>query len=171
MAFIRQDVKQAIARFRDAIAGVAVALLGVYWALNSFGFMSILGTSMALAGALLIFAGIQRGRFRNGDGGPGVVNVDEGQVTYFGPIHGGSVVVADLEQVELRRLGRQTSEWILYDPATEPLHIPTNAEGAEALFDVFATLEGMHTENMLKSLKRPDRKPVVIWRSNRALVH
>ncbi len=171
MAFIRPEVKQAIERFRDAIAGIAVSLLGVYWALNSYGFMSIVGTSLALAGALLVFAGIQRGRFRTGDGGPGVVYVDEGQVTFYGPLDGGSVVIADLFKVELERPGMRTAEWVLYDPGTEPLRIPTNAEGTKALFDVFGALDGLETEKMLRTLKKPRKKPVLIWQSNRAVAH
>ena len=171
MAFVRPEVREAIARFRDAIVGTAVSLLGVYWALNSFGILSIIGTVLAVAGALLVFAGIQRGRFRNGSGGPGVVYVDEGQVTFYGPLVGGSVVVADLAKIELQKSGRRSAEWVLFDPATEPLRIPTNAEGSEALFDVFSALDGLNTEQMLKTLKRPPKKQVVIWQSNQVAMH
>lgn len=169
MAFVRNEVKVAIVKFRDAIAGVAVSLLGVYWALNSIGFMSILGTSLAVAGALLVFAGIQRGRFQSNDDGPGVVHVDEGQVTYFGPLEGGSVVVADLSKVELVPDGDGKSKWVLYDPATEPLNIPTDAEGAEALFDVFSGLDGLQTEKMLALLNTRRSEREVIWQANRPL--
>lgn len=169
MAFVRTEVKQAITKFRDAIAGVAISLLGTYWALNGLGFMAILGTSMAVAGALLVFAGIQRGRFKSDDDGPGVVHVDEGQVTYFGPLDGGSVVVADISRVELVPSADGKAHWILYDPATEPLQIPTDADGAQALFDVFSGLDGLQTEKMLALLNSPRKKHEVIWRANRPL--
>ncbi|MEE9426953.1 MAG: hypothetical protein V3V25_02280 [Paracoccaceae bacterium] len=168
MKFIRPEISEAISRFRDAIAGVAVSLLGLYWALGSVGSMQILGTSMAVAGALLVFAGIQRGRFRTGAGGSGVVLVDEGQVTYYGPVEGGSVVISDLDKVELDPNDDSASEWVLHDPSTLPLRIPTDAEGAEALFDVFSGLEGLKTEKLLAAIENVQNRQVVIWQSNRA---
>jgi len=171
MKFIRPDILEAISRFRDAIAGVGVSLLGLYWALGEIGPMSILGTSMAIAGALLVFAGIQRGRFRTGAGGAGVVMVDEGQVTYYGPVEGGSVVISDLARVELDPTAEKVSEWVLHDPNTVPLRIPTDAEGAEALFDVFSGLEGLQTEKLLAVLENVQNQQVVIWQSNRAALH
>lgn len=171
MQIIRPDVSEAIWRFRDAIIGIAVSLLGLYWAINGIGFMKIVGTSLAVAGALLVFAGIQRGRFRAGSGGSGVVHVVEGQVTYYGPIEGGSVVVADLDRVELDPTVEPEGEWILYDPSTVPLRIPTNAEGAETLFDVFSNLEGLQTERMLATLNGKLKKQIVIWQSKTAALH
>ena len=171
MAFFRPEVKEAFSRFRDAIAGVAVSLLGVYWALNASGILSIVGTSLAVAGALLVFAGIQRGRFRSGTGGPGVVSVDEGQVTYYGPIEGGSVVISELEKVEFDATARPRAEWVLHDPHIGVLRIPINAEGAEALFDVFSTLDGIQTEKMLAAMKSRRKRQVVIWQSERPALH
>ncbi|MGR3344457.1 MAG: hypothetical protein ACU0DI_14755, partial [Paracoccaceae bacterium] len=101
MSFVRQELRYAIWRYRDALIGIAVSLLGVYWAINAFGFISILGMSVAVVGALLALAGIQRGRFRSRLGGAGVVQVDEGEVTYFGPFYGGSVVIENIVKVEL----------------------------------------------------------------------
>ncbi len=171
MAFVRAQALQSISRFRDAIAGVGVSLLGLYWAIVGIGAISILGTTLAVAGALLVFAGIQRGRFSTGAGGSGVVLVDEGQVTYFGPIEGGSVVISDLSKVELNPSSDTASEWVLFDPNTRPLRIPTDAEGAEALFDVFSGLQGLQTEKMLAALEAARPQQVVIWRSNRAALH
>jgi len=171
MAFVRKEVKETIFKFRDAFAGIVISLLGGYWAVSQIGLLSIIGTSMAVAGALLIFAGIQRGRFRNGAGGAGVVHVDEGQVTYFGPENGGSVVIADLNRVELRPSNRAKTEWVFYDPGTDPLHIPTNAEGAETLFDVFSNLEGLQMEKMLAMLKSRQKKQVVIWQAKPSMLH
>ena len=43
------------------------------------------------------------------------------------------------------------------------LHIPVNAEGAEALFDAFAALPGLRTEHMLAQMQRLPAFPTVIW--------
>lgn len=171
MDFVRPEVLQGIARFRDAIAGVGVSLLGFYWAIGSIGFMSIVGSSLVIAGALLVFAGIQRGRFRSATGGAGVVHVDEGQVTYFGPQEGGSVVIADLSKVELCPSNHGAAQWVLYDPATAPLYIPTDAEGADTLFDVFSSLDGLQTEKMLTAMKSRRKKHVVVWQSKPVALH
>ena len=81
MSFIRQELRYTIWRYRDALIGIAVSLFGAYWAINGIGFVSILGMSVVVVGALFALAGIQRGRFRGGLGGAGVVQVDEGEVT------------------------------------------------------------------------------------------
>ncbi len=171
MSLIRPEISEAIQRYRDAIIGVGVSVLGLYLAINGFGFMSILGTSLAVAGALLVFAGIQRGRFRAPAGGPGIVHVDEGQVTYFGPVEGGSVLIRELSKVEYDATARPAPEWILHDSFSGPLRIPSNAEGAEALFDVFASLSGLKTERMLATLSRRRRKQTVIWQAKRPALH
>ncbi|MBV1904280.1 MAG: hypothetical protein KUG58_11675 [Marinosulfonomonas sp.] len=171
MTFIRAEAKEHIWRFRDALIGGCVSLVGLYMAVQSIGFFSIVGTSLAIAGALLVFAGIQRGRFRAGKDGAGIVHVDEGQVTYFGPLEGGSVVVADLEQVDLDPGTETSPEWVLHDQSARPLRIPTNAEGAETLFDVFASLEGVRLEPMLAKLNNNLNECVVIWQSKTRALH
>jgi hypothetical protein len=52
---------------------------------------------------------------------------------------------------------------VLTEAGQPPLAIPTTAEGAEALFDVFASLEGIRTERMLAELQKEPKKRVVIW--------
>lgn len=168
---MRPEIKDGLLRWREALIGFAVSVFGIYWAINGLGILSIVGISLAIAGALLVFAGIQRARFRVGSGGTGVVYVDEGQVSYYGPLSGGSVAVADLRRIELDPTSKPHPEWVLLDPATAPLRIPTNAEGADVLFDVFAGLEGIKTELMLSGLKNaPDRR-LVIWQSKVVTLH
>ncbi len=84
-------------------------------------------------------------------------------MTYFGPAEGGTVAVADLTLVELDP--RPHPQWILTQIGQPPLAIPTVAEGAEALFDVFASLDGIRTERMLAELKGTGKRKVVIWQS------
>ena len=91
MSFIRPELKQKIWRWREALLGLSVAFFGMLMAVSQDGVLAALGTSLAIVGALLTFAGIQRTRFRVGAGGPGVVQTDERMVTYCGPFDGGSV--------------------------------------------------------------------------------
>lgn len=171
MRFIRPEIRDSILRAREAIIGVFVSILGMYWAVGGTGIMQIIGTSLTIAGALLLFAGIQRARFRTGGGGAGVVHVMEGQVAYYGPYEGGAMAIADLTKVELDPTTKPASQWVLHDPHSPPLRIPTNAEGADALFDVFANLEGIQTERMLSELSGSPEKQVVIWQAKPRALH
>lgn len=173
MDFIRPELRSRIWRYRDALIGVVVSAFGLGWAISSIGFMSILGTSVTIAGALLVFAGIQRARFRLDQDGAGVVSIDEGQVTYFGPHAGGTVHVDELIQVDLAPPGKAQNEgaWLLLSNDTESLTIPVNATGADKLFDVFAKLNGIKTSYMLDRLAERSDEQVVIWRNSNTASH
>ncbi len=164
MEFVRPELRQIFWRYSDAIIGVVISVLGVGWALSSVGFMVILGYSVFIAGALLIFAGIQRGRFKGDRDGVGVVSVDEGQVTYFGPFDGGSVHVDDLMQVDIDQCPTGGRGWLLLPGSGDPLCIPMNAIGADALFDVFNSLEGMRTHRLIALLEQSANDHVMVWR-------
>ena len=169
MGFLRPEIRHMLWRYRDALIGAVVSFFGINWALSSVGFMSLLGTFVSVAGALLLFAGIQRGRFATGGHGRGIVTIDEGQVTFFGPIDGGTVHVDDLAQVDLAPADEGgEAEWLLLSGHEgEPLRIPVNAVGADKLFDVFSKLDGIRTSRMLAQVNHTPEKQVVIWRSSR----
>lgn len=171
MSFIRPEVRTGLWRWREALAGLLVGGFGLWGVIGSAGVTEMLGYAFVVAGAVLTFAGIQRARFRIGSGGPGLVEVTEGQVTYFGPGDGGTIAVNDIALVELDPRARPHAEWLLTENGQPPLAIPTTAEGAEALFDVFASLKGIQTERMLAELKKAPGKRVVIWQSPKPLSH
>ena len=60
---------------------------------------------------------------------------------------------------------------IAWHDAGPPLSIPVNAEGAEALFDVFASLPGMATSGMIAELRSRPREPVMIWERDPLRLH
>lgn len=169
--FIRPELRQKFWRWREAMFGLFIAACGMFWAVGQQGVLAAVGTSLAIVGALIIFAGIQRTRFRVGRGGPGVVQVDERQVTYYGPLDGGSVSIDALESVALEPKAKPAAEWVLTEVGGQPLHIPTNAENAEALFDVFAALDGIRTENMLTQLRAEPEERVTIWHVPQRQLH
>ena len=57
--------------------------------------------------------------------------------------------------------------WEIYAPGQNTLYIPMDAEGAEALFDVFNGLPGFRTEEMLKILDNPGKTPHQVWSRRR----
>ena len=101
MSFVRPEVQAALTRWREALVGAALLILGAWLAATSLGLPYLLGLVMAPLGAVLIFTGLRRGRFQPGTGAPGVVDVDERQITYFGPEAGGAVSLDALTRVTI----------------------------------------------------------------------
>ena len=162
MSFIRPAARAALWRWREALAGVALVLLGLYWIAGPGGLLGWVGWATTVAGAALGVICVQRWRFRQGTDGPGVVQVGEGQIAYFGPLTGGIVSASELERLTLDPTAHP-AHWVLNQPGQPPLTIPVTAQGAEALFDVFAALPGLKTERMLGELQGRSPIPVVIW--------
>ncbi|MFZ5963494.1 hypothetical protein ACOXXX_11120 [Thalassococcus sp. BH17M4-6] len=165
MAMIRPAAREALWRWREVLIGAGVLLLGLYWGFfTGGGFLHYVGYAVVLIGLALGIAGVQRARFRQGGGGPGVVQINEGRVGYFGPLTGGVVDLADLTALTLDPTARPP-HWILSQTGQPDLQVPLTAKGADSLFDAFATLPGIRTEHMLRQMQGGARYPVVIWRS------
>lgn len=159
---IRAEAKIALSKWREALVGLAVMALGLYWAMSFFGILKWVGVVVIPIGGALVYIGVQRARFRQNSDGPGIVAVVEGQISYFGPIAGGVVAVEDIARISLVTKADK-SEWCIEQPAQPALNIPTNARGAEALFDIFAMLPGLNIEHMVKKLSQKDAQPALIW--------
>lgn len=164
MTLVRPAARAALWRWREALVGLAAAGLGFYWAFGvTPGLLRWIGYMTIAVGAALIWSGVQRARFRQGGGGPGVVQVIEGRISYFGPLDGG---MADLEAITA----------LSYDPASEPphwvigregatdLHVPATAEGADALFDAFSSLPGLDPAALARARSHQGSDRLVIWR-------
>ena len=165
MNFIRPEVRAVLWRWREGIAGVCVAGLGLYWIVISYGLLSWIGWLVLLAGLVLAFAGVQRARFAAGRGGPGVVSVTEGQVAYFGPLTGGVVALSEVTRLEIDH-GGHPAHWRLHQPGQPVLMIPVTAENAGALFDAFAALPGLRTARMLAQLHGAEPGVAVVWQKH-----
>ncbi len=159
---IRTEAKEALWRWRELAIAVAVGAVGLYWASSMFGLLQIIGYVTTALGVVLAIVGLQRGRFRNLANGQGVVTFIEGQITYFGPYSGGVVTIEDMTRIQLKTIAGLKS-WVIDQPAQAPLIIPTNAQGADQLFDAFAALPGMRIESMLSKLSNERELPVIIW--------
>ncbi len=167
MNFIRPEARAAMSKWRDLLIGLALIAAGLLWLGSAHGFLVYVAGAVTLLGAVLAFDGLRRGRFlmaRVGQG-PGVVVVDEGEVTYLGPLSGGSVALAELDRLVLDPTGRP-AHWVLESAGQPALHIPVNAEGADALFDAFALLPGLRTGHMLDQLNAHAPHASVIWERN-----
>jgi len=167
MTFLRPEARAALWRWREVLAGVALALIGL-WLVAGPGFLlAVVGWPLIAGGIALIWIGVQRARFRGDGAGPGAVQVVEGQVTYFGPLTGGTVALREMDGLTLER-AMFPAHWRLTQPGQQALLIPVNAAGAEALFDAFATLPGIRTERMLHEMRSGGAQSVMIWRKESA---
>ncbi len=171
MSFLRPEAKARLLRWRETLIGLGAAALGLWFALTSYGVLFGLGIVLVIGGAALSFAGVQRARFRQGTDGPGVVQVVEGRVTYFGPWGGGGASLDRLAWLELVPVRGGAGAWVLIEEEGERLEIPVDARGADRLFDVFAALPGLDTRAMLAALRPPVRERTQIWQRDRLRLH
>jgi hypothetical protein len=168
-AFIRPELRAALWRWRDILIGVALMVFGVWAMVWPGGLLGAIGGFVALTGFGVALTGLQRWRFRAPRDGPGTVDVDEGQVTYFGPLTGGAVALREVTELALVRAG-QTPHWRL-SAGEEHLFIPVDADGADALFDAFTTLPGLKVQSMLSALEDGSDTDIVIWTRAEAPPH
>ncbi|QFT79479.1 hypothetical protein FIU89_02565 [Roseovarius sp. THAF27] len=162
MSFIRPDAAASLSRWREVLIGAGVVALGAWWSVGFIGILSWVGYILLPVGAALTFIGLQRARFRRATGGPGIVQVDEGRVTYFGPLTGGTVDLAEMSRLTLEH-ATKPAHWGLHQPGQPALMIPTTAQGADTLFDAFTTLPGLRVQKMLAALSSQDRETVTVW--------
>lgn len=170
MSFIRPEATQSLMRWRETLIGAAVIGLGAWWGFGLSGILSWTGLALIPMGAALAFVGVQRARFRSGTGGPGIVQIDEGRVAYFGPLTGGIVDLAEMTQLKLDPTGTP-AHWVLSQPGQPDLFVPVTAEGSDTLFDAFATLPGLPTQKMLAALSSHSGDPVLIWQASQKRLH
>ncbi|MEL7131328.1 MAG: hypothetical protein AAGK77_02845 [Pseudomonadota bacterium] len=160
--FFRPEAKATLWRWREVLAGLALATLSLWWLAQARALLGYVAPVMLVGAGALIIVGVQRGRFRGAGGGLGTVQVIEGEVIYFGPLSGGSVALREVQRLTLDG-GHKPPHWRLDQPERPTLMIPVDADGADALFDAFATLPGLKTERMLTRLRAPTEAPALIW--------
>lgn len=163
MSFVRPAARAALWRWREVLFGAALLALSVLWVVGSFGLLRWLGWAVFGLAVIMILAGVQRARFRSTGGGQGVVQIIEGQVTYYGPLSGGAIAMSELAALSLD--GRsKPAHWLLVPEQGAALEIPISAEGADALFDVFSGLPGLNIEHLLRVKQKHARAHHVVWR-------
>jgi hypothetical protein len=171
MSFLRPEAKAQLVRWRETLAGLGAAALGLWLVLTAYGVLFGLGVVLILGGAALAVAGVQRARFRQGSDGPGVVQIVEGRITYFGPFGGGAASLDRLAWLEVVPVPGAAGAFLLIEEEGERLEIPVDARGADRLFDVFAALPGFDTRAMLAAMRPPVRERTAIWQRDRLALH
>ncbi len=140
---LRPDVIAAAARWREVLGAGALVGAGLWLASLGGWFFQGLGLLVTAVGAWGAVFAWRRLRLRREVDQPGIVEVDEGQVRYFGPHGGGFAALPELVEVEIivDLSGRRW--WRLREAGGNVLSVPVAATGAEALLDAFAVLPGL----------------------------
>ena len=151
MSLIRPELLAAAHRGREVIVAAVVTGFGA-WVGSYGGYLLLpLGLVIAALGFSWLVVSLRRMRFRQAGEAPGIVRVTEAQIAYMGPRVGGFVGLPDLAEVRLMTL-RGRRAWKLRQGDGQQLYIPVEADGAEALFDAFASLPGMDTAALVAAL-------------------
>ena len=163
MSFLRPEVAATLRRWRAVIAAAAIGALALWLAARGGLFYLTLAALAGLAAAGLGLDGWRRARFARARLDPGVVQVVEGQVAYFGPMSGGVAAVRDIVELRLLTTSDGSQTWVLTAETGTRLAIPVAARGAEALHDAFAALPGIDMGRAARALARPRTGAQMIW--------
>ncbi len=151
MNFIRPELMAAATRWREVIAAAATAALGLWTASHGGYLLTPFGFALFALGAGWALTAWRRLRFQQEGEAPGIVRVTEAQIAYYGPRVGGFVGLPELSELRLLILrGRRI--WKLKQGDGQLLHIPVESDGAETLFDAFATLPGIDMAALVAAL-------------------
>lgn len=159
---IRPEALAFLMRHRGLLGGLVLAALAI-GLLRQPGYVvpGLGALLLATLGGLGLIA-LRRARFAQGTQGPGVVQVVEGQISFFGPEEGGFIGLDELTRLWLSGDGQI---WLIGAEDGRILRIPRAARGAEALFDTFAALDGLDMPALLRALHMaPGPSDRLIWR-------
>lgn len=173
MSFFRPEAQRIVFRWLETaiyllvVAGALALLLtrGPYDPVWRYGLSAV----VAVVGFWFIRSAVLSALTQGEGDAPGVVQIDERRVAYFGPHQGGLVSINDIFAIEIWTADdahwRAEAEWVLRWSDVEPaLIIPVSAKGADGLADAFTALPGFGVERAISALKGPDGSTVTIWR-------
>ncbi|WP_298260056.1 hypothetical protein [uncultured Litoreibacter sp.] len=173
---IRPEVEALFWRYAEVLIGLAIAVFGVL-IFNQIGLLwQGLGALFILAGVAIAWTGWRRARLTaTSHDGPGVVEVDERQITYFAPMGGGAVSINDLARVTILTSDKGPIEddvhWLLEENGGSRLLIPNSAEGAAQLFDALSPLKGVDFEAAIRAMGSTTNDSFVIWTKEPVQLH
>ena len=162
MSFFRPEAIDELKRWRGAMVTAVVLAFGFWWGLTSLGLVKWVGWALAIGGAAMLWASVQRARFHGGNGGLGVVEVDERQIVYLAPVGGGFLSLDSLSEVAIVPDRAGLPVW-RFTGGGERLSVPASAAGTEALFDALTALPGADMETAIRESRGRSAETVVIW--------
>lgn len=130
-------------------------------------FFALIGALVILVGAALLIGAWRRMPFRRNISAPGVVEIDEGIIRYYGATDlGGEIALHDVTEIRLVRFAGR-GHWRLRATSGEALLVPVDAAGADGLAHAFTALPGVDMGALSAALAQvADQDDAVrpIWR-------
>ncbi|TKW67467.1 MAG: hypothetical protein DI616_06295 [Paracoccus denitrificans] len=140
---IRPELREWLRPRQELLAAVlCMALSGwvASWGGSFFAWLGYLGFMVC---AFWLVGSWRRLAFHRDIAAPGLVEVVEGEIRYFGArAIGGTVALRDLSEIRLLRLNGHDN-WRLKTRGGEALLVPVEAKGADQLADAFTALPGL----------------------------
>ncbi len=175
MSFVRPEAEAFLKRYAEVFVGSLIAVLGLYNLTRSGLVMQALGVALLIGGIAIAFTAWRRTKFPKADDGPGVVEVDERQISYFSAFAGGAVSIEALARITIRTNDTgpfgEDMFWVLEEDGGNALHIPASATGIEGLFDAFAPLKGVDYNAITQASSGTHSGEFPIWSKQRAQLH
>ena len=169
MSLLRPEVSTWLRRWAESLAALGLAGLGVWALWRGFArfnqVQELIGLVMLVIGLAAFWASFQRARFARGHLGPGLVEIDERQISYMTPLGGAAVDLEALTRIEMRTYDAAGRVWVLKQSRGASLQIPVNAAGADRLFDAFSALPGMESTRLVAAVNATSDQRDVIWRA------
>ncbi len=167
MSLIRPEAAAFLKKWREAIISGVILLGSLQAASMTFGLVQAMSWVTVLVAAALFIEGVRRARLPERQGGVGMVEVDERQITYLGPLGGGALSIDELQRIKVKTTGLGPAAadfyWEFTDRAGQRLTIPGNAENAGALFDALTALPGADYEAVIRASKSKSGTEQVVW--------
>lgn len=154
---IRPDLAQRLRPWAESLAALAAALVCLWIARLGGWFFGAIGLGGGAVALMWLIGALRRVRFARTIAAPGVVELDEGAIRYYGASAlGKEIALRDLVEIRLLRLNGLV-HWRLKSADGQALLIPLDAAGAPALADAFAALPNLDMGAIAAALAEVDR--------------
>lgn len=164
---IRPELRKWLSRWSEALIAAALSLAGLWLMLRGGWFFALIGALVGLVGAALLIGAWRRMPFRRHISAPGVIEIDEGIIRYYGATDlGGEIALREVTEIRLVRLAGR-GHWRLRATNGEALLVPVDAAGADGLAHAFTALPGVDMGALSAALAQvADQDDAVrpIWR-------
>ncbi|MBM7066062.1 hypothetical protein [Actibacterium sp. 188UL27-1] len=162
MSFIRPELRDGLVRWREVIIATGAAGFGLLLYSQGGYVFGVLGILLMIGGGAGVWVALRRMRFAADGSAPGLVEIDEGRITYLGPYGGG---VAELDLLTRILINHDTAQpgWVLHSGDGSVLTVPLAAEGAEALFDALSALPGFSARTALRARSDEANAQTPVW--------
>ncbi|EBA02010.1 hypothetical protein RB2150_10469 [Rhodobacterales bacterium HTCC2150] len=175
MSFVRPELRAQIFRFREVIFAVGVGLFGL-WVFSAGGpLFGFIGLVIIFAGFGLALIGWRRVRLNFGEGGLGVVEVDERQISYLLSYGGFTLSIGDITAIEIQTnsLGPLSNDlfWVFKSIGQHPQSIPGNAVGAEKIYDMLASFNNVDFDKAVAAAQTTETGTFQIWKKGPRRLH